>query len=1065
MTKNDRQRDQEIYKVLFSLAVVYTNDGRTVNFRQTSSRLGYGERSTYSQRIYNFINDIPQKTDPEPLTIDILITRLTAILKSLKEDLRNSKLSADEKQKIIQKLTKLQKKDIICLFGQLTTLSPAERDALNLTIGEANVILQQSLVNLEQYQTPEQRDAILKLYQASISLQQDSSTPDRILIDDTSRRNYINETVMQYFNRLGLENWNGREKTEKIQALCQKIERHIYRVESQIGLREIQRRNLQNIPNLQSFSQAFIKRLINSTIENSFIRESIPLFLEYVTINQLNPLPLYYPTGNHPDDGLLNPELRPLGKDNDNIGLSSQYSYKVTISFNLRIEKYKLEKIAKKLPAEAKVRLVKKGKGGLVFTASSSGVGTPMSQIFEVINRALLWDVKCLRDDYAPIAHDLVMTQDIINNNVASPVWAHSLVRLCRTSYLEDALKQNKSYEECAYIDEVATGDYCGFNYLESVAKSAIQARLSAILQTQINPKQYIQDLSERIQGEEILRIAGSYLDFYPFSVQAMESYIQRHFLQSNYEGDYYYYNPNSYLAITNAYLAEGLYHQAYIYLHKMCHLEINPDDSQITSGTTLAKYELCKANYFYLFDINDIDPNYRWKLPRYDRATFITKCWESLSKAEDHLTKRLKKYIAIKEISQGIFDPYFILLARINFVKAKVFLFFPSYAETLENSETDYDLKNYNYARLCYLERSRIYAAKNGNTVDYACYTAYQVFAYVMIGYYVDREKTLPSGHKIDLTQDNCLKWAKDLLENALINYSEFGLKCYNQIKQQSGTTHNDTYGDYLIENLPLIREENLLRNPNRKFTEGYNSDEKVLHIDMSLLHMRTLDNSEEQLEESIYLFGAKAAIILFARAMVTLCDNFNIEDAKQWSEKILKAYRLFTYAWGVAEDGCITELTQDENSDYSYKITRPHFKDNHENAADYYPNEAKAVRDLYPHRQTEIADLGKVFAIACHLLQLYLTDDFQIQETIIRKINFLRNRFQDMSRTKPEYIEHQPTFNGHLRLYLDKIKRVIDEELELAEQNEFIPNQTGMIKIRQRIMKRFFDFYNLEN
>ncbi|MEB3123703.1 MAG: hypothetical protein VKL41_21080 [Snowella sp.] len=659
----------------------------------------------------------------------------------------------------------------------------------------------------------------------------------------------------------------------------------------------------------------------------------------------------------------------------------------------------------------------------------------------------------CLRENYFPVAHDLVIHQDIIKNNIASPVWAHSLVQLCKTEYLQEALKKQKFYDECAYLDEISTGDYCGFNFLESVAKSAIQARLSAILKTQIDPNQYIRDLSQTIQQEEILKIAENYLTYYPFSLRAMESYLQTYLLD-RCEGLASYGCMKALLLITRGYLQEGLYRKASGFLKKVKN-ELDSKVSKVLSGSTLAEYELCKANYFYFFNTKDTTDRTIFNLDNTERGTLVNESWNSLNKAESYIKTRLTKYWTIKETSQSIFHPHFIILARINFIKAKLFLFFPSYA-TIKIGEND-DLQNFHYARLYFLERARIYAAKNGNTVDYACYTAYQVFAYTMTGYLVNKKQSLKSNREVDFTKEICLKKAQKLRDNALICYAEFGKQCYYEIKEKSGISVNKIYGKYQVERLPLIQEENAERSQ-QVISQGW--EDGILHIDMSLLHMKTLDDSNDLLQESIYLFGAKAAIILFARAIYELCSDDNMEKISSLKAKFRKAYRLFTYAWAIAEDGCDT--VESETEDYDYKIIRPYLQPTYEKE-ELFPPEAESVRDLYPHRQSEIADLGKIFAIACHLLKLYLIDHIdEEKQSVINKINYLKEKLKKPSNPNSEDEDNdvQNEFNEHLAHYFVKINKSINDELIHAQKNKYIASTDGIKKVRQRIMTNFCDF-----
>jgi hypothetical protein len=230
----------------------------------------------------------------------------------------------------------------------------------------------------------------------------------------------------------------------------------------------------------------------------------------------------------------------------------------------------------------------------------------------------------------------------------------------------------------------------------------------------------------------------------------------------------------------------------------------------------------------------------------------------------------------------------------------------------------------------------------------------------------------------------------------------------------------------------------------------------------------MKELDNSDNPLEESIYLFGTKAANLLFARGMCELCDDNNISSIDNWKAKITKAYRLFTYAWAIAEDGGKTELIGKDQ----YRITRPDFtRKAREDAqkVNYPPPEALSVRDIYPHRQTEMSDMGKVFAIASLLLLMYLTKttrplerDKAVQEIeeYESEINQLIAHFHSTQRCNPDLIKGQKYFNGHLRFFLKQIAQISRERL--ADIHDGISKYPlgihEITQIRNELLKQFF-------
>ncbi|MEM8717700.1 MAG: hypothetical protein AAGE84_00115 [Cyanobacteria bacterium P01_G01_bin.39] len=1065
---SDREREKNIYQYILNLLPL----DKPGNLSEISDKLYSQKKSDPAKKILNLIegrtNQLPAKLTTE---------QLVELIKNLKESLEQGYQDSEKKDFLIPKL--LRKEDTITLLTYLVNLSADERQSLGISKSEVNLILQQSIFNLYRYHTNIDKAKVLELYKSIISVIETNNK--KLLVNDSEENaDKIEMFIEQYLSHLGLDTWT--QKDEKAQKLKQAIERHIKRLKSQAGINELSSIDERYIEDFEKsyLTDSFLERLVYSTIENCMLREQIPIYVQYFEITRLKSLPIYYPTDEY-EKGLLNPEIIEPEKTHDNTGLASQHAYKATISFNLKIpDKNLLDEIKSTIPDEIIPTLVKKDKGGLVFTVSSTGVGGQIAQLIKIINRVLFWDIECIRDQYFPIAHDLVIYQEVVANNIASPVWSHNLVKLCSSESLQADLAkaEDKNNQDSKYslFDEIGTGDYCGFNFTESVIKSALQARLSALQKADIEVKKYIESLRNAVTSREILRTAESYLNYYPFSLSAMESYLDKHLLskaKKDTNGYLLYLHYDAHLLITTAYLREGLYRKALKQLQRIQELEsFNPNAStsihqnnfRIFSGTILAKYERCKAYYFYICDHEEQDPEYRWSnLDRYDKAELVIQSWESLNKAEKHLNIRLKKYAVINEISQGLFHPHFIILANINFLRAKIFLYFSRYANVI--SEIPSDIDNSINRKLCcyktiyYLERARICAAKNGNTLDYACYTAYQSYAYIKNAYVIGKKTSLKIDkvHKtVDFSRKNCLKWSKDLLDDALINYGDFGRICYLGIKDNSGVDVDQSCGDYRIKSLPLI-QENFIK------ADTEDSSEEILHLDMNLLCMKKLDDSSEKLNEHVYLFGAKAAIILFARAMYQLCGNDyrDTKSTEKWQSRLKKAYRLFNYAWAVAEDGCKV-TTKPETEQEGYTIERPLLKD--EKEKDEYENsepEVKSVLDLYPHRQSEIADLGKVFAAACQIILLHTENSEEQKEIRKEKIKFLLERLEDKqrSRTNSDLTEGQESLNGHLREYFTDAKRNIEHFKEEAKKRDGDFNNVGISAIRDKIVKALFN------
>lgn len=891
----DRLRDREIYRYLFSLAVVYKGEAdnldipENINFSQTGKR--FGEKADYARRIYNFITnqDHDSYNQPAKITTAELVKRLKILSENLEP-------GAIRREAINQ------------LFGYLISLTHEEREDLHISKSEADILIQHSLLNIRsssQNTNNVLHESILELYKSSLDLQT-ASDHNSNFEDKAQLNDFIQKTIANHLDTLGFSGVTAEKQKYKYKY---NIERRIHRIIAKSSLSQVKSKDSENNIPANYFTPKFIKNLAITTIENELIRDKIPLYLEYIDIKQIEPLPLLYSFEGTSDDikFLFNKKLK---LDNFEIlshdaSLLSLYAHQVSIDFRLKITKETENELkqSKDIPDQVKNRLFKPNKkSGIIFKVDSTGVGTQLSQVMKIINRALFWDVKCIEESYSNISHDLV--HETMGNQIDGPVWSHSLVRLCRLEYLEQALrnKEKKKYIDYAHVEEIGRGDYLGFDLIEASAKSSLQARLGAILQTNIHPERYKKDLIQTIIRREILRVSDDFLDYYPFSLNAMEGFLKEYqYLEENsddkkermednnqqiYKPSLYY---DAYLNIIKAYLREGLYCKAKGYFDTIQNLEeisqknlsnFRPDLSsaknqehcKIFSGGTLAKYELLKAYYLYLFDENETEARYRWQgIDDHRKTNLISKAWDALNNASYHLQIRIAKYDAIDEISQAIFSPYFITLAHINFRKAKLFLYFPT--DSANRFPSIPELQNYSYGRLYFFEQARLCAAKHGNQVTYAIYTSLEVWAYIMAGYLENKILTFSSSKSIDLTRETCLEWAKKLRDQALISYTEYGLECYYQIKEKSGISEKAVsklpkYGPVTIAPVPLIREE---RSDSNDVEQGYGyfkgdlfEDDNILRIDMALLHMKQLDDSDELLEESIYLFGTKAAKLL---------------------------------------------------------------------------------------------------------------------------------------------------------------------------------------------------------
>jgi hypothetical protein len=285
--------------------------------------------------------------------------------------------------------------------------------------------------------------------------------------------------------------------------------------------------------------------------------------------------------------------------------------------------------------------------------------------------------------------------------------------------------------------------------------------------------------------------------------------------------------------------------------------------------------------------------------------------------------------------------------------------------------------------------------------------------------------------------TREECLDWAKRLLKHALICYKNIGKKSYQEIKDNGGRItevnrhgkYYKNYGDLLIQVVPLIQE---LSEESSESEQIYKSENNVIKIDFSILKKICTDDNK-----STYLFGTHSCILLFGMGMLELCDD------KNESEMLLgikKAIRMFTYCSAIAEDGNKGRRDPDDEKFYLERIF---------SEGDYL------VRGLYPHRLTQFADLGKIWAATCKSILLLYNSTFDWQQ-----INQLLETLPTSSNQSIlDSACRQKRYNGHLESHCD---RLVDyfKQLQVKQLNV-----DSLMDIRNKIVRDIFKIMRGEN
>ena len=207
------------------------------------------------------------------------------------------------------------------------------------------------------------------------------------------------------------------------------------------------------------------------------------------------------------------------------------------------------------------------------------------------------------------------------------------------------------------------------------------------------------------------------------------------------------------------------------------------------------------------------------------------------------------------------------------------------------------------------------------------------------------------------------------------------------------------------------------------------------------------------------IYLFGTRACYLFFIRGLWMLCSDVNQEfdlnssspQAIDWGAKFSHASRLLHVAWTMAEEGGMVHSSKDpEDGVRRFRITRP-FSHTPDLPVGFSNRETDAIRDLYPQRVGEIADLAKVFAVAAMVLQLFLPQARADRPSLETDIDLLLNSLHsshnlthsppENCRTQRALLKQQSRYNPHLEGYLGEVARCLRQY-----KREALTNNSGM-------------------
>lgn len=752
------------------------------------------------------------------------------------------------------------------------------------------------------------------------------------------------------------------------------------------------------------------------------------------------------------------------------------------------------------------------------FKVSTSGFEGTHSLLTRAVNKALLSDIACLADTYFPIAHDLFVKQTNIHQRVLSPVASHSLVLLCRNDTLCEAMEATANgnareiyrYEDFASRDLLGAATFSNFDVLMSAACAAMLARLQAMASSpEIDKDTYICDVLGR--AEQLYRVeeAVSFLAGYPFSSFALSSSIEESLLRKALERKCMDSNvvQNAMLTVAETFLVEGAYRKAYQYLNQLhdtlgvqsqlgiewlnTYNDINSaqdgevagsnqsskdeekETFNVVSGQLLTRYEICLARYLMLLDEEKEQENKQYFLGLFGkevgtRRQLVRESWRHLTRAEQHLTVRLVKFHMIDEICQATCQPYYKLLAQIYLHRAILFLWYPtmlapdnspSIPPTQSTPPNRDRTEHANCNRLYLLERARVYAGCDGDDLLYVLCTAYQCRAWIMAAFTMKSNMLVIRRQQFNKQQ--ALEWARKLRNLALLQYAVTGQQCYQAVKEKSGLAANlkyQEYGNCSVESFPQIRETINSNKP------GYVPTEDVLYLDMAYLAIRRgqVDADNPESSEIIYLFGPQASHLFFVRGLLHLSTNTAAEfleaeqetplEPAQWDVKLEHCYRLFTYAWSVAGNGC--GIGPDQHGKPTIRRQLGEGKEGVEN--NLKDPHATSVWNLFPHRQSEMADVAVIFAAACAALRCYTSNDKSMRENEVRDL-LNSVPYQHTSASQKQAIDQQERFNGYLLPYIERCSEAI---VEVMEKGELQQSGKAVQSARDKLLEQIFTF-----
>jgi hypothetical protein len=1009
--KNDQERDRRLYEYLLTLT---DNSSQSYSESRIAEQWGLSDNRIFISRV---MKSILIKTESEDLPVvpGITLNKLVLILKNI-DKYRYTKNSQQIKIKFPRVLTRAEKLKALHLYAD--TL-PEEKKVLDLVEYDGQLLLKQLIEDITDPRKNLPPEKINEIYKYVLSFAYPDTGNDDL--ESYNIENIINSSIKEigceYFQGLN-ENSLIKLKTiifEKVNKAIKDIgyqngsyqfkaflDRQIESSYSNISERKNKIEQQMKEIGIRFSPKKFIKRLTKSIIEHQVLAQEFSVHMKNIEIQEVQ-------------------QFASQERDSSNNRL---FAYTVKVNFYLE----------------------NTDEGRIDFYEEVTGIGSPLSHAIAAMNRALLWDIKSL-NEYVPIAKQITFDTEIIGSGNNGSIWGHYVVGLCK--------RKNIDYEKnsCS-VEELASGDYCGFDTLEVYAKASFYARLKAIKKTGISPSAYVKELQEKIKQVKILRAGEKMLNEYPFSLEAMKSYLTTKMLTKCYDLDENNFpvcsaeehkipwsltEYEAHLSITEAYLKEGLYAIGKKYLDCI-KKHIDESDTNPISRIIIARYYLCCFRYYYLTDLHDENSTI------HNRDTAVKQANLNLEYAYQNLKQYIYKCNIIDELPHVNFYSFSTVMSNLYAHRAKLCFFMGSHIQQSNNIIFDSSSKEL-VDPIKLFEQARIYAARSGDPSLYSIWSAYQSWCYLVDAHTKLRDKRQE--------KEQYINTAEEVLIDALNSYQKTGEKNYESIKLRSGKENrtvkegmtekveigyeeDEDYGEVKIQGIPWIKE--FTKNDNYLTRVQYSPKEGSLSLDMSLL-TSDLGNS------STLLFGTQSSILIFARAMLKLC-HYNYSNSSIFAE-VETAKIMFSYSWAFAEDG-VYRMENNEMSRWDDSVKKEDddkendvlsSQHNHRKAL-----ESRCLRGLYPHRLTQFADFGKIYFIACELILLSQHQDSEEKSNRLRYIDELIETLITKNFSKARAAQTKQTrYNGHLQDHFDAIDKYIKafRKIEITSPIETVRDQ----------------------